>query len=371
MSDRTRLSRRSRSALMLAAGLALFLMLAPPASAGPGTERAPASTWAYYYIWFNVSSWNRAKSDEPLVGRYSSDEPSIMREHIRLAKQVGIRGFIVSWKSTPTLDGRLEQLIRVAENERFKLAIIYQGLDFERRPLPIQKITMDLDRFERNYAESPVFDAFDRPVIAWSGSWAFSRDEIDSVVSAHRDKLRVLATERNPDDYVAKADLFEGNAYYWGSVNPDTYANYRHKLLVMGEAVHDRRGLWFAPAAPGFDGRLIAHPTVVGRRDGETLRRELDTAQKSNPDVIGLISWNEFSENTHVEPSRNYGTTALEVLADVHGTEFKAADDLDSSEIGDRSQGPGPLAALFASILFGLVVVYFIGRRKRTSNAAV
>ena len=29
--------------------------------------------FAYYYIWFNVSSWERAKSDYPTLGRYSSD----------------------------------------------------------------------------------------------------------------------------------------------------------------------------------------------------------------------------------------------------------------------------------------------------------
>ena len=31
---------------------------------------------------------------------------------------------------------------------------------------------------------------------------------------------------------------------------------------------------------------------------------------------MGLISWNEFSENSHVEPSRNYGRRYLDVLAE-------------------------------------------------------
>ena len=54
--------------------------------------------FAYYYIWFDPSSWDRAKIDVPALGRYSSDDPKVMREHIRLAKQAGITGFIVSWK---------------------------------------------------------------------------------------------------------------------------------------------------------------------------------------------------------------------------------------------------------------------------------
>ena len=40
------------------------------------------------------------------------------------------------------------------------------------------------------------------------------------------------------------------------------------------------------------------------RRDGATLRQEYAAALSSSPDALGLISWNEFSENTHVEPSQ-------------------------------------------------------------------
>src|SRR5215213_1398445 len=34
----------------------------------------PIPILAYYYIWFDVKSWDRAKTDIPLLGRYSSDE---------------------------------------------------------------------------------------------------------------------------------------------------------------------------------------------------------------------------------------------------------------------------------------------------------
>ena len=52
----------------------------------------------------------------------------------------------------------------------------------------------------------------------------------------------------------------------------------------------------------------------VLRRGGDTLRREYSAALSSSPDALGLISWNEFSENTHVEPSQTYGNTYLSVL---------------------------------------------------------
>ena len=67
-----------------------------------------------------------------------------------------------------------------------------------------------------------------------------------------RDKLMLLASERNAQDYSKLAPSVDGNAYYWSSVNPDTFPGYVAKLREMGRAVHRRKGIWIAPAAPGF-----------------------------------------------------------------------------------------------------------------------
>ena len=147
-----------------------------------------------------------------------------------------------------------------------------------------------------------------------------------------RRQLSVLASERSVESFERVADLVDGDAYYWSSVNPSTFPGYPQKLAAMGEAVHRRNGLWIAPAAPGFDARLVGGKTVVARREGQTLRRELDAATRSSPDAIGLISWNEFSENSHVEPSRRRGADSLNVLADVLGADLRLEADFDSSE---------------------------------------
>ena len=133
-------------------------------------DLASVPMFAYYYIWFDPNSWDRAKTDLPVLGPYSSDDEGVMREHIREAKAAGLEGFIVSWKSTTVLDRRLATLIRIAGEEDFKLAIIYQGLDFSREPLPATHITEDLDYFIAHYASDPVFDAIGKPVVIWSGT---------------------------------------------------------------------------------------------------------------------------------------------------------------------------------------------------------
>jgi hypothetical protein len=272
----------------------------------------------------------------------------------------------VSWKSTPVLDQRLAKLVRVASEEHFGLSIMYQGLDFERRPLPVSKVAADIDLFVSKYGRSPVFARFGKPVFVWSGTWNFTPRQIKSALSAHRHDLRFLATERNPADYLAKRSLFDGDAYYWSSVNPDTYPAYESKLQKMSAVVHKGGGLWFAPAAPGFDARLVGGTTTVDRKDGATLRRELDAAQRSEPDAIGLISWNEFSENSHVEPSQRYGTRALEVLGDVLGARTDWQGEFDSSAPQGRQGGIGSIAEVIAFVVLLGVVLQLLRMRRST-----
>jgi hypothetical protein len=128
--------------------------------------------------------------------------------------------------------------------------------------------------------------------------------------------------------------------------------------------VHRTGGRGLAPAAPGFDGRLVGHPTVIPRDGGATLRRELDAAQASNPDVIALISWNEFSENSQIEPSRRYGTRALEVLANRNGTKLRARGDIDSSQAAaSQPAGLGAISAVLTFIVLGVGSVWLLARR--------
>lgn len=352
---------RRFSSLWLVAAIALVLIGIMPtrSAAEQSPARDPIPVLAYYYIWYESASWSRAKTDLPLLGPYSSNEPAVIRQHIRWAKDAGITGFIVSWKSTALLDHRLDILLEVANEEGFKLGIIYQGLDFEREPLEVARIAEDLDIFLSRYAENPAFDLFSKPLVIWSGTWEFSKQEVAEVTVGRRDQLLILASEKNVEGYDRLAGLIDGDAYYWSSVNPDTFPGYAEKLLSMSEAVHADGGMWIAPAAPGFDARLVGGTSIVERKDGETLRRQVDVAISSSPDAIGLISWNEFSENTHVEPSRNYGTRYAEVVADILGGiapsgEVIPVTDFDSNAPAARGTGYGvPLLGSVAALLVG------------------
>ena len=356
--------------LLIALAVVLASCTVGPGSAAAAADRAAASPTpllAYYYIWFTPTSWNRAKRDLPLLGGYSSDDTGVMRQHIRWAKSVGITGFLVSWKSTPALDDRLARLIEVADDERFQLGIVYEGLDFNRRPLPIETVRHDLERFADTFAGDRAFAIFDRPVVIWSGTWRYTNAQIKAATRNVRGRLLVLASAKNVADYARVAPLVDGDAYYWSSVNPRRYPDYGRKLKALSSAVHGRGGLWIAPAAPGFDARRVGGSSVVGRAGGATLRTELNVAANSSPDAIGVISWNEFSENTFVEPSHAYGSTSLKVIAQVRGARPPDVSTFDSEASGT---GTGPLGISYGIVglavgCAGLIGLTLVARRRR------
>jgi hypothetical protein len=357
--------------LLATAALALLvttaIALAGP-SAAPAADRSSAKSgeppvFAYYYIWFNPTSWNRAKTDYPVLGHYSSDERAVMKQHIEWAKQSGINGFLVSWKSTETLDRRLEKLIGIAQREKFKLGIVYQGLDFHRRPLPAARVATDLEFFARRFAKRRPFRVWEKPLVIWSGTWKYSRQQVAAITKPLRNRLLILSSEKNVEGYERIGDLVDGDAYYWSSVNPDTYPGYHARLGQMARAVHAKDGLWIAPAAPGFDALLIGGTTVVERKGGDTLRREYNAAVSSSPDAIGLISWNEFSENSYVEPSEKYGARYLQVLADIRDAKAPRVQDFDSSEPASSAKSYGPPVIGAAGILLFAGLLLVIRRR--------
>ena len=101
-----------------------------------------------------------------------------------------------------------------------------------------------------------------------------------------------------------KGAAVDGQAYYWSSVDPTSNAT-GNKLAAMAAAVRCTRRHLDRTGRTGFDARLVGGmkrcPGVMGRRCASPSPPRV----APEPDAIGLISWNEFSENTHVEPSKS------------------------------------------------------------------
>ncbi len=353
----------------------------PSAGAAPvgGTPTAASPdphipVYAYFYQWFSRTSWDRAKADFPVVGKYSSDDPRILRTQLSEARTAGIDGFLTSWKSTPTLNRRLQLLIKMAHPAGLDVGVVYEALDFQRKPLPIATVRRDLTLLINRWGPSLRSSYFGKPVIIWTGTNDFSRGDIQSVRNVLGDRAILLAASKNVADYRAIADLVDGEAYYWSSADPNS-AFTKTKLEDFGKAVHANHQIWIAPAASGFDGRTLGQTRVIPRDGGQTLIRGLDNAYRSKPDAVGVISWNEWSENTYIEPGERYGTQEMRALRTYLGSHVAAPRRANAHQSGSWSGLKGLAALAIITFLGALVLTWYIthvqsarARRRRSRD---
>jgi hypothetical protein len=296
------------------------LPVSASASPSPSGSPAPAGVpvFAYYYMWMQGSYWSTNKIDHPLQpfpGNYNSDDPAVINWQIEQAKSAGITGFIVSWKNNATYQRILPLVESAADKDGFKLAMEYETLDTGKNTLPASQVAADFRYFVAHYASDPAWYRVNgKPLTMIDDSNLFTTAQMSAITAPVRPSLMVLqdvATVALYDKYAAYTD---GNAYYWSSENPATNPGAAASLQALGAAVHAHQGIWIAPFAPGFNSTLIGGHVVVARDNGAPLRTNYANAVASSPDVLGLISWNEWTENTNVEPSASTGYTYLNLV---------------------------------------------------------
>jgi hypothetical protein len=329
----------------------------------------PIPVYAYFYQWFQASSWDRAKQDLPLAGRYSSDDAHVLRDQVQQAKTAGIGGFLTSWKSTDTLNRRLDLLVQIAHSENLDLGVVYEALDFHRHPLPAATVQHDLVYLVGRWGSSLTSRYYGRPVIIWTGTDQYTTAEVHAVKAALGNRAYLLAASRSVAGYERVAETVDGEAYYWSSADPSSAAT-SAKLNAFSQAVHTHHGLWFAPAASGYDGRSLGGTRVIGRDNGQTLVKSLDNAFASSPNAVAVISWNEWSENTYIEPGKKYGDRELQALKAYRPASGQSIPTpltgADSSQ-GDSSSGwTGARAALTLSGLTIVMVLALLLRPLRS-----
>jgi hypothetical protein len=337
---------------------------------GPGTSRpgptAPRTNggprvFAYYYLWWSASHWRSSLgssypySASPLplptsldasgcnpVRKYAGvtvndvpsrlydqDDPGFIEADVREAAAAGLAGFAVNWAGTGSAaqsassnpySARLQAMVdavhRVnAEGVPFKLWLSYKGSATVRSD---SAILNDLGYIARSYGQDPAFDRAQssRPTVIWNGSRKYSVATLRAVSDAYRSRLRILGDETTWS--AARAPYLDGDAYYWSSQDPYRNPQSFAQLRSLAGAVRASGGAgspkaWVAPLAPGFNRQLLGG-SCTPRNGGETLRRIFTGNAATGPDAWALISWNEITEGTYVDPMTRYGRRDLDVL---------------------------------------------------------
>ncbi|HVD04190.1 MAG TPA: hypothetical protein VNF75_08695 [Candidatus Dormibacteraeota bacterium] len=332
----------------------------PTVALTPGPAGRPV-VYVYYYMWWTPQHWQSKLGpkyplngprlvapgstnaqgcnpttkypgativDLPQVGLYNQNLASTYETQISQAAQAGVTGFLASWQGTGTAhqsavssgyDQRLALLVHAVNlyNQVHPTAPFYLGLAFSAfgdYTRPASQIEADLTYFSRTYGRNPAFrnSYSSNPIVVVMDSRKYSLSTVSGIWNTEHASAYLVGDETS-QSWARDQPYLDATSYYWSSEDPWTNTAARSDLISLGKQVRAAGKRWFAPFIPGYNKQLLGGSCVP--RDGvATMAKLWSINAASGPQGWFGISWNEFVENTYLQPSLNYGSTYLREL---------------------------------------------------------
>jgi hypothetical protein len=292
----------------------------PAAAVTKDTQRPPKLALAFYYPWFPGYAWSDTTpaSDSPQIPIDDLD-PAAITWQITQAKSAGIDGFIVSYNSDWS-DDRMQVLLDAARAQNFYITLNLETMDNPNQKVwPPEAIKGWLVHAYGVFAGQPAFLKVDgRPVVVLYCSGSTPLDTWRDLLASLRNQGIDWMTVGMGYD-LTNLSVFDGVHSY--AVNDyvatldqtylETSIGVRNNALLDASASPK---IWAATVQPGFDSTPYGStPVIFERGTGEFYRSTFEAALNSSPDWIFITSWNEYGENTHIEPSQRDGALFLQI----------------------------------------------------------
>ncbi|MEM7128553.1 MAG: endo-1,3-alpha-glucanase family glycosylhydrolase [Chloroflexota bacterium] len=281
---------------------------------------------AFYYTWFDDSTWTLEKLSDLPTQPYVSRDPAVMGRHIEQAQQAGIDAFLVAWYGPNgewnQTEENLKNLLDQAASRNFRIGILFETDS----PFfsGMGDVTAALNHALSVHAQHPAFLRADgrpliffwRPTIYTVDTWQGIRNQVDTW-QGHSGYSSIWIGEGVDTSYLS---VFDGHHLYSNTWNPPanlTGVNQKFAALVSQYSSDTYASkTWVATVMPGYnDVRVRSGGFVQDRAGGAYYDRSWQAAMASNPKWIVINSFNEWPEGSYIEPSVTYGTSFIEQTA--------------------------------------------------------
>jgi|GEM_PF-529330 len=284
---------------------------------------------AEYHVWHGLPN-------HLIPPPYTSTEPSVISNHIRLAQAQGIDGFVVDWYGKPSkpcgtpggflndcdrefMDQATAELMQQAGPAGFKVALMYDEGTISASGITntISYTNMVLNDllYAKKYLTMTAYLTMTRGITTGPAIFVFPYDNVDPHIdwAYVRNQLTtslgmpVILLDKDPTP--ANALKFDGfyawvqpantgwrlDGTEWGELYLKWFYNEMSTTYSNTIAVG---GVW-----PGFDDTLASwgQGRYMWRRCGQTWRDTWKLANDYNPPFVMIDTWNDIEEGTDIE----------------------------------------------------------------------
>jgi hypothetical protein len=259
----------------------------------------------------------------PLTGPYDSSDDAVLEYQAALFKIAGIDGVIFDWYGTSgaldygPINKATVKAVSVFKKAELKFAICYEdqtasnrikyaGLDPSQA---VSEAKKDFDWLQQNFFNDQYYLKHNgRPVVLCFGPQYFEeKNQWNTIFTSVKPKP-LFVTENGEASW-------EDAVFSWAWPNPDGSGVLEKNWTENGfYAKHTDKNYLIASAYSMFDDGIIVETDGYSKKrrlidydGGKTLEWTLDMARKNNPQVIQLVTWNDYGEGNIFEPTIEYG----------------------------------------------------------------
>jgi len=293
---------------------------------------------AFYYGWYGTAArsgqdihWQGIDAaartiancpDYPQAGPYDSLDPAVIARQVAQAKAAGITGFIASWWGQKDRTNQQFPLLLDAADGLKLAPYIETATDADALAAEVAYL---LENYGKHQAwlrldGKPVIFIFDRVMQTLKkAGWTAARRKIGgkaAFIGPANDLLQINDRRAVFDGLhiysmqfpMATAKTIDAS---WGS---DFYTDW----------VKAQKGLKVTTATvmPGYDDHLVpgrpGKRPLVDRDNGQLFQRLWRAAMSARPDWVLIVSFNEWTEASQIEPSVQFGDRELSTIKAAH-----------------------------------------------------